>query len=187
MLYVAGGSGSGSKYYDIDPAADTSFVAKYWQGYSASFSLVEVSEGALRLTTYQASDMSVIDTFALVKKGYTLPSATTTTTTKQTTTTTAKQTTTTTVKQTTASTRGTSVSQTTLNTGNADVTAAAPSSEGSTDASVTVTTTVSTTVTDAVSDPSKSDNGWIVWVILVVAVCAAGAAVGVNYILTKKR
>ena len=68
-LYVAGGSGSGSKYYNIDPAAPTDFAAKYWQGYSAAFTVVDVTDTALQLTTYKASDMSVIDRVSLLSAG----------------------------------------------------------------------------------------------------------------------
>ncbi|MBQ6830056.1 MAG: fibronectin type III domain-containing protein [Clostridia bacterium] len=68
-LYVAGGSGSGSKYYNIDPAAPTDFAAKYWQGYSATFSVVEVSDSALQITTYKASDMTELDRVCLLTAG----------------------------------------------------------------------------------------------------------------------
>lgn len=67
VVYFTFNSGSGSKFYDWHDAAPEVFSAARWQGKVPSFSYVAIDGGKLSVTTYRTDDMSVIDSYSIVK------------------------------------------------------------------------------------------------------------------------
>jgi len=66
-LYLTFNSGSGSKYYDWKDRAPEAFSAARWQGKVPSFGYIEISGGSLKLSVYRTDDMSVIDSYSIIK------------------------------------------------------------------------------------------------------------------------
>ena len=67
ILYITANSSSGSKYYYLSSTIPTEHIAVKWQGFAPSIANVEVSATSFRITTYNMNDMSIIDTFEIVK------------------------------------------------------------------------------------------------------------------------
>ena len=65
VLYVTGNSSSGSKFYDIT-VQDAEFSALTLQGMK-TVSKLEISDKALTMATYNAADMTLLDTFTINK------------------------------------------------------------------------------------------------------------------------
>ncbi len=66
ILYLTGGTASGSKFYGLLSAADAPHVA-YMEKNTISFTNIEITETSFKLTTYRVNDKSVMDTFEIVK------------------------------------------------------------------------------------------------------------------------
>ena len=66
ILYLAGGSGTGSKLYEMLPDDKLPHVAKKI-GKTATFTNIEVTANSFKLTTYNASTKAVLDTFEIKK------------------------------------------------------------------------------------------------------------------------
>jgi 3',5'-cyclic AMP phosphodiesterase CpdA len=67
VIYFTFNSGSGSKFYDWHDQAPEVFSAVRWQGKVPSFSYLALEGGKLTITTYRTDDMSVVDSFSIVK------------------------------------------------------------------------------------------------------------------------
>ena len=67
ILYITANSASGSKYYDFK-AVDATYKAFRWQEKEPSYSNIEVTDSSFKITTFKASDNSVIDTYTINKK-----------------------------------------------------------------------------------------------------------------------
>jgi Calcineurin-like phosphoesterase. len=67
IVYFTFNSGSGSKFYDWHDQAPEVFSAVRWQGKVPSFCYVADEGNRLTFTTYRTDDMSVIDSFSIVK------------------------------------------------------------------------------------------------------------------------
>ena len=68
IVYFTFNSGSGSKFYDWHDAAPEVFSAVRWQGKVPSFSSISVDAGTFSVKTYRTDDMSLIDSFSIIKK-----------------------------------------------------------------------------------------------------------------------
>jgi predicted phosphodiesterase len=68
IIYFTFNSGSGSKFYDWHDAAPEVFSAVRWQGKVPSFSSVSVDAGTFSVKTYRTDDLSLIDSFSIIKK-----------------------------------------------------------------------------------------------------------------------
>jgi hypothetical protein len=66
-LYIAAGSSTGSKYYDLTPAPEA-YAAARVQPKAPTFTDISIDGGILTMTTYRADTMAVIDTVALLKQ-----------------------------------------------------------------------------------------------------------------------
>ena len=66
ILYLAGGSSTGSKLYEMLPDDKLPHVAKKI-GKTATFTNIEVTANSFKLTTYNASTKAVLDTFEIKK------------------------------------------------------------------------------------------------------------------------
>ena len=67
ILYVTANSASGSKYYDIKTNLAFPYAAVMNQEKTPNVSYVEVTDTSFTITTYRASDMSVVDTFTIYR------------------------------------------------------------------------------------------------------------------------
>jgi UDP-2,3-diacylglucosamine pyrophosphatase LpxH len=68
ILYLTCNSGSGSKFYDWkNSAAPEAYSAARWQGKVPSFGYIAISGGSFSFTEYRADDMSVIDSYSMLK------------------------------------------------------------------------------------------------------------------------
>jgi hypothetical protein len=67
ITYFTFNSASGSKFYDWHDAAPEAFSAARWQGKVPSFGYVSLEGNKFTLTTYKTDDMSVIDSFSIIK------------------------------------------------------------------------------------------------------------------------
>jgi len=67
VIYLTFNSGSGSKFYDWKDATPEIFSAVRWQGKVPSFSYVAVEGSKLTVTTYRTDDMSIVDSYSIVK------------------------------------------------------------------------------------------------------------------------
>ncbi len=70
ILYVTVNSASGSKYYNIQNA-EFDYAAVKSQEKVPNISNVEVTEDSFKITTYRTSDMSVVDTFEILRTAQT--------------------------------------------------------------------------------------------------------------------
>lgn len=67
ILYMTGGSSSGSKYYDLVPRKQT-YIAARWQEDIPTYSIVYVTDKTLTINTYRTdNDQKIDDTFSIVK------------------------------------------------------------------------------------------------------------------------
>jgi hypothetical protein len=66
-VYLTLNSGSGSKFYDWKDATPEVFSAARWQGKVPSFSYVSLSDNKFSISTFRTDDMSVIDTYSILK------------------------------------------------------------------------------------------------------------------------
>jgi predicted phosphodiesterase len=66
-LYLTFNSGSGSKFYDWKDATPEVFSAVRWQGKVPSFGYISIAGDSLSLAVYRTDDMSVIDSYTIVK------------------------------------------------------------------------------------------------------------------------
>ncbi len=68
ILYLTFNSGSGSKFYDWkNSSAPEAYSAARWQGKVPSFGHISISGGVFTFTEYRADDMSVIDSYSMIK------------------------------------------------------------------------------------------------------------------------
>lgn len=66
ILYLVGGTASGSKHYGLLSDADSPHVA-FKTCNVVTFTNIEVTKSSFRLTTYRTSDKAVIDSFEIIK------------------------------------------------------------------------------------------------------------------------
>ncbi len=66
ILYLVGGTASGSKHYGLLSDAQSSHIA-FKTNYVVTFTNIEITEKSFKLTTYRTSDKAVIDTFEIIK------------------------------------------------------------------------------------------------------------------------
>lgn len=66
VLYLTGGSSSGSKYYTLLDDSQTPHIAVKEKN-TTSYSNVEVDRDSFKITTYRMSDGSVLDSFEIIK------------------------------------------------------------------------------------------------------------------------
>lgn len=66
VLYITGNSASGGKYYDME-YGNADYAAKTYQNYTRYISNVDVSDTALTITSYNATDMEETDRYTLIK------------------------------------------------------------------------------------------------------------------------
>ena len=72
ILYLTGGSSTGSKYYELLPDESAPHVA-YKLKNNSLFTNIEVTEDSFKLTTYRVSDGAAIDTFEIKKTDVNAP------------------------------------------------------------------------------------------------------------------
>jgi hypothetical protein len=69
VVYLTANSASGSKYYTLNPEADTLYYAAVFnQENKPTFSYIGVDANRLKITTYKTETMEVIDSYTMVKK-----------------------------------------------------------------------------------------------------------------------
>ena len=73
-VYFTLDSGSGSKYYDYNSAADHSFSAVTWQGYTPTYSYISFTDTSFTVNTYSSADytlrdQTLIDSYTINKTG----------------------------------------------------------------------------------------------------------------------
>lgn len=67
ILYVTANSSSGSKFYSILGNANTNYAAVKNQENKPNFSNIEVTENSFKITTYRSEDLSVVDSFKILR------------------------------------------------------------------------------------------------------------------------
>lgn len=66
-VYFTLDSGSGSKYYSLNPSADATFESVFWQGYVPSYSIVSISNTTFSIATFRTDNEASIDTYTITK------------------------------------------------------------------------------------------------------------------------